>query len=247
MSTATDSSGYFYLPRIFPGNNILRIFSNADKDSTDFPLAVEWEKPTNEQLDFGKFTLPAEQKTIALEFSNNYVLTPGIRAQNPLTVSFAGTWEGPKSAIVFPQKTSYLDVQMSAPLYQDIEISVQVNHTLRNGLKWTTSLSQGDYGNAASAETVLSPARLKITEALGPNDSKTESTQSPPSLRLSLPGPPATNVYYRADVRLEWDYTQTYYDKDGKSLGSQTGITGVIILHVYRDVSDRLKISAAKQ
>jgi hypothetical protein len=247
VSTAADSSGYFFLPRLFPGSNILRVFFNADKDSLDFPYTVEWDKPTNEQIDLGKFTLPAEQKTIALEYSNNYVLTPGIRAQNPLTVSYSGSWEGPRSAIVNPQKTtSYLDVQMMAPLYQDIDISVQVNHTLRNGLKWTTSLSQGDYGDAASAETVFSQPRLHLFEYFGPSNAKTESFQSPPSLRLSLPGAPATNVYYRADVRLEWDYTQTYYDKAGKTVGSKTGNAGVIILHVYRDVWSTLKLTAGR-
>lgn len=57
MSPYSLNDGTFSLPRLFPGNSILRVFFNNDKDSIDFPLKIEWNKPTNETVDLGKLVI----------------------------------------------------------------------------------------------------------------------------------------------------------------------------------------------
>ncbi len=59
LSTQTGSDGSYYLPRIFPGTSILRVF--VDKDSTDFPFTVSWPLPTNTPLVIPTFTVDASE------------------------------------------------------------------------------------------------------------------------------------------------------------------------------------------
>jgi hypothetical protein len=54
-STRTGTDGEFYLPRLFPGNSFLRIF--LEDDSTELPLTINWNLPTNQQIILGDLIL----------------------------------------------------------------------------------------------------------------------------------------------------------------------------------------------
>ena len=238
-SVHTGIDGKFTLPRIYPGQSLLRVFYNAGKDSTDFPLTAEWEKPTNEPLTLGEFQIPEQDKTIDVSFTGHYALTPGIRAQNQLTVQCTGTLDVAES--MYPMlytNGNWVEVQTSANLYQNLKLNLTINHTLANGTEWVTSLSEGDVPNAVKARTELSNPRIRINEVYGPNDVE-KNERSVGVSSLSMIARPATKnyQYYRADARLEWDFTQTYYDKDGASIAAESGTTGVNIVHIWRDVS----------
>lgn len=236
-SAATGADGKFTLPRIFPGSNLLRVFTNSYKDSVDFPVTVEWETSTSEAVDLGELMIAGKQKVVPLDFSHDYVLTPGIRAQNRLSVSLQGDLTGPEGISAYPQATSsVLDIQSVASIGQEMVISLNVNHTLQQGNSWTTSLSQGDYAGATRATTTLTGGRLKLTEYIGPDDTKNETMLSPGTITIRVPAPKKNGEYYRADLRLEWDYTQTYYDMDGGVVGEKKDKAGVNVVHIYRNV-----------
>jgi hypothetical protein len=59
-STETGSNGKFYLDRIFPGANYLRVYTNNGQDSTDFNLVLDWEEKTNTTLELGNFKISKE-------------------------------------------------------------------------------------------------------------------------------------------------------------------------------------------
>ncbi len=236
-SAATGVDGKFTLPRIFPGSNLLRVFTNSYKDSVDFPVVVEWEAPTNAAVDLGELKIAGKEKVVPLEFSSSYVLTPGVRAQNPLSVSMEGELAGPEGIVAYTQTASgLLDIQSVAAVGEEITVSLTVNHSLTNGTSWKTSLSEGDYPGAASAVTTLTGGRLKLVEYTGPDDTKKETMLTPGSITIQIPAPKKSSEYYRADVRLEWDFSQKYYDKDGGNVGVENGKTGVYVVHIYRDV-----------
>ena len=240
MSTETGEDGKFYLPKIYPGANILRFFYNADRDSMDFPLTVEWNTVTNKSLELGKFTLKQENIIIPLTLDGYYALTPGIRAQNPLTVTCTGELTTSPGVFAYSYNTSnLLDIQSVAGLGSEMNLNLTIEYTLKNGTTWNTLLSQGDHEDATKATTVLSNPRLRIIGVYGPSSSETksETTQSATHLDLTLDPPSEKGEYYRADIRLEWDFEQNYYDKDGASAGSESGTTGVYIVHIWRDVS----------
>jgi hypothetical protein len=232
--------GSFTIPYgVFGLRTALRVYTGSDSQDVDLyiPLATS----TNEVFDRGTIALKSEQRHVPLSKSVDIVLTPGIRAQNPLKIQLSGEWQGVKNTLITPQDVStYIDVQMVSPLHQASQITAQVVFTLGNGQEWTTSLTPGDYGTATRAVTKLSTASLDVREYLGPRDTQTQSTQTPPSLTLSLPAPATSAEYYRADVTLKWDYTQTYFDGSGQQVGSQNGVAAVRVLHVYRDVSSSL-------
>ncbi|MBN2281375.1 MAG: hypothetical protein JXQ65_12415 [Candidatus Marinimicrobia bacterium] len=60
-STETGSNGKFYLDRIFPGANYLRVYTNNGHDSTDFNLVLDWEEMTNTTLELGNFKISNEE------------------------------------------------------------------------------------------------------------------------------------------------------------------------------------------
>ncbi|MBF0232603.1 MAG: carboxypeptidase regulatory-like domain-containing protein [Desulfamplus sp.] len=60
MSPLTGDDGIFWLPRIYPGTNILRFFWNDDKDKTDVSFTVDWNNPTNKSIQMGTFTINNE-------------------------------------------------------------------------------------------------------------------------------------------------------------------------------------------
>ena len=242
-SATTDADGEFTLPRIYPGSSILRVFyiTDAGQDSTDFALTVEWSAPTNETRKLGEFALERQQKNFELEFEGSYLLTPGIRAQNQLKISGTGYLTGPENMIVVPQFSSgVLDIQSIIGLNQEATVDMTLTYELTKGTTWITSLSAGDYEDAVKAETSLSHPQFKLYEAFGPNETRTERYMNPPNLLYYIAAATATGQYYRADIRLEWDFVQTYYDKDGGVVGSDSGKTGVYFLHVWRDVSASL-------
>ncbi|MFH1052712.1 MAG: hypothetical protein V1779_17460 [bacterium] len=79
-SFKTDSKGECIVPRIYPGSQILRVFYNYQSgkflDSADFPLTVDWTKPTNVQLDLGTLKIGKKGNQIVnlnndLEASNS--------------------------------------------------------------------------------------------------------------------------------------------------------------------------------
>ncbi|MDP2982500.1 MAG: carboxypeptidase-like regulatory domain-containing protein [Candidatus Latescibacter sp.] len=241
MSTRTGADGKFYLPRIFPGENIIRLFYNADKDSVDFPLSVEWTKPTNVQIDLKEYVIEAKKKTVDLKLPKaNYVLTPGIRAQNPLTVSATGTLTGPDGMIAVPTIiTDYsggnakIDIQSSVNLNEEVTLTLTATYSLFRGETWTTGLYQGDYKSASESVTKLSGVRFKISSQRG-GETLVSSTQSTPNLNIRIAPADKSGYYYRADVRLEWDYNVTYYNAKGDVEGTETGTTGAYILHIYQ-------------
>ena len=61
LSAYTGKDGKFLLKRMYPGNSILRVFYNFKdgryKDSTDFPVTINWENPTNKQIDLKTFKI----------------------------------------------------------------------------------------------------------------------------------------------------------------------------------------------
>jgi hypothetical protein len=66
-SYKTDAEGNCTLPRLYPGESILRVFYNFEsgkhKDSTDFPCFVDWTKPTNKQIDLGELVIGSPLKS----------------------------------------------------------------------------------------------------------------------------------------------------------------------------------------
>ncbi|MFH1052711.1 MAG: carboxypeptidase-like regulatory domain-containing protein [bacterium] len=50
QSFKTGKDGEFKIYRLFPGESILRVFYNDYKDSMDFPLSIDWNEPTNNEI-----------------------------------------------------------------------------------------------------------------------------------------------------------------------------------------------------
>jgi hypothetical protein len=59
-STPAGDNGRFYLDRIFPGTNKLRVYYNNRSDSTDFPFTADWNEKTNTSLDLGELRVTSE-------------------------------------------------------------------------------------------------------------------------------------------------------------------------------------------
>jgi hypothetical protein len=90
MSIATGDSGTFSLPRIYPGTNLLRISWNGDRDSTDVSFTADWNKPTNETLKMGTFTIdtsPAPKTTVITLTSNPTRIAWGGATAEPYDVA----------------------------------------------------------------------------------------------------------------------------------------------------------------
>ncbi|MFA6472205.1 MAG: T9SS type A sorting domain-containing protein [Candidatus Latescibacterota bacterium] len=186
---------------------------------------------------------PSFAKTIELQLpESNYVLTPGIRARNPLTVSATGKFSGPDGLLAASTiatdswgGNAKIDIQAYAPMNEGLNLTLNTTYSLSEGDSWTTSLSEGDYGSATSSVTRLSGVRYAISSQRG-GESLVSSTQNGTNLNIVISPATKTSYYYRADVRLEWDYNTTYYNAKGEVEGTAKGTTGVIILHIYMSI-----------
>ena len=52
-SIYSNDQGEFNLWRLYPNNSLMRVYFNNHLDSADFPLEIEWTKPTHEAIDLG--------------------------------------------------------------------------------------------------------------------------------------------------------------------------------------------------
>jgi len=59
-TTETGSNGKFYLDRIFPGTNILRVYTNNGSDSSDFTFFADWNELTKTTLDIGNLKISSD-------------------------------------------------------------------------------------------------------------------------------------------------------------------------------------------
>ncbi len=231
-STTSDKDGKFNITAIYPGSNLLRVFYNAGRDSTDFPFTVEWTKPTNEPLKIGKLKIDREESVIPLDYSRQYVLTPGIRAQNPLDISFSGQLTGSGGLLAYTQDTgSYLDIQGIMPLNDDVRISVDLEYTLFKGLNF--KVDPGDVEGATKCTMSLASPRYVYYERFDSGDNVKRTAAVTPSINIQVPAADAKTDSYGLDLRIEWDFEQHYYDKDGASIRTETGTTGAYFLHVW--------------
>jgi len=132
MSTATGDDGSYLLPRIYPGTNVLRLFWNGDKDSTDVSFTADWTKPTNVSLKMGTFTIdnsPAlKTYTLTRTTSPKNVAWGGDTAESydiaaKITATATLTATGPGLEVT--EDGSYLRVPMNIP----ISVSVAVTYT----------------------------------------------------------------------------------------------------------------------
>ena len=240
LSTPSGDDGKFWLMRIYPGQSIVRIFYNADKDSLDFPLTVDWNKPTDDAVELGDYKIERGDKTTPLELAVYNVLTPGIRAQNPLNVECAGTLKTSEGVNFFINKGDVIDIQSTAGVNDEMSIQLDIEYVLTNGTSWETHLQTNDVPGAVRSVTTLSNARLRIIGAYGTGQDSDEVDdvliQSATRLDLTITPATISGQYYRGDIRLEWDYDQVYYDKDGGEVKTDSGQTGVYLVHIWRDV-----------
>ena len=128
-----------------------------------------------------------------------------------------------------------IDIQSSVNLNQEVTVTLNAIFSLSKGETWTTSLNLGDYKNATESVTKLSGVRFKISSQRG-GETLVSSTQSTPNLNIRIAPADKTGYYYRADVRLEWDYNTTYYNVKGDVEGTEKGTTGAYILHIYQNI-----------
>lgn len=123
FSTPTLADGSFTLPRIFPGTNILRIYWNNDKDSTDVSYTADWTKLTTERLTMGTFTIDVKPiKTFTFT-----------RTSVPTRVAWGGATAEPYdvAAEITPTATLTatgpgLDITENG-LYLEVPINIPVN------------------------------------------------------------------------------------------------------------------------
>jgi hypothetical protein len=164
-STATGSDGKFRLPRIFPGNNLLRMFYNSGKDSMDFPVAVDWEKPTNVTLSLGTFTLGESPNTrlLSLSITQEIKLSDDLviaKVKTDITAEVTGYGLQPNSI----QTTAGLDVAAGKPVSVKISATSKVEvvndrigtddyYTLYSFEQPRFNIRAVKYGSFAVAET----------------------------------------------------------------------------------------------
>lgn len=90
ISTQTGPDGTYLLPRIYPGANLLRVYYNGGRDSTDVAFAVGWEAETNTALTIPDIVIPKEKQeevTLTGTFSKEREFHDG-----QIIISVNGEW-----------------------------------------------------------------------------------------------------------------------------------------------------------
>ncbi|MDP2982708.1 MAG: carboxypeptidase-like regulatory domain-containing protein [Candidatus Latescibacter sp.] len=144
MSPLTGDDGVFYLPRIYPGSNILRVFSNGDKDSTDVSFNADWSKPTNTALDLGKITVEDVLSTqrLTAKHVTEFKFGDEVLARVTVTATADVTGYGLKSVINPDGKPSDSAIYISAGMPATVKITA--SSTIELG-KTSFGSTTGDY------------------------------------------------------------------------------------------------------
>ncbi len=94
VSAPTGADGKFTLSRVFPGTNLIRVFSNSGKDSTTFQVTADSTKTTNAAIDFGTISLSPKPETKQLVLTGTQEFKIGdtlvARVKTILTVDVTG-------------------------------------------------------------------------------------------------------------------------------------------------------------
>ncbi len=144
------------------------------------------------------------------------------RVSNPFTVEVSGSVTPDGGGLVVGKVVgNVLQIQIVAQGLVVIDLNAAADFF--KGITWETGLTPGDFPDAVKVKTTVSGQRLVYVYGGNSEEGSSDSISVVVEAGVSQSG----------DVRIEWEYSHVFYDKDGKVVGGDSGVAGAYIAHIW--------------